>query len=121
MEPCGAGLTRIGPTLIDRLLVLENQAAHLSVLADVANARRTAAKSPIRSLSEAQRTCRELVGRIDPMLLTHFRHRCLGGFAMHAAELVPLKCSVDLQSEGFDDRRPQRNIGCKRLSECFRS
>ena len=43
MEPCGAGLTRIGPTLIDRLLVLENQAAHLSVLADVANARRTAA------------------------------------------------------------------------------
>ena len=26
--------------------------------------------APIRELSEAQRTCRELIGRIDPMLLT---------------------------------------------------
>ena len=27
-------------------------------------------ESPIRELSEAQRTCRELVGRVDPTLLT---------------------------------------------------
>src|SRR5258706_10855956 len=30
--------------------------------------------SPIRSLSEAQRTCRERVGRGDPALLTHLGH-----------------------------------------------
>jgi hypothetical protein len=30
--------------------------------------------APIRELSEAQRTCRERVGHIDPMLLTHLRH-----------------------------------------------
>jgi hypothetical protein len=28
-------------------------------------------ESPIRSLSEAQRTCREIVGCVDPTLLTH--------------------------------------------------
>jgi hypothetical protein len=27
-------------------------------------------RAPIQSLSEAQRTCREVVGRVDPMLLT---------------------------------------------------
>src|SRR5258707_13704731 len=32
----------------------------------------------------------------------------------------PARGSVDLQSEGFDDRRPKRNIGCKRLPEFFR-
>src|SRR6202045_2279284 len=34
-------------------------------------------RSPIRSLSEAQRTCRELVGRVDPTLLTRRGHRCI--------------------------------------------
>ena len=47
-------LTRIGPTLVDRLL--ENQAAHLSVMADVANAyahvAREKADAAQRSLSE---------------------------------------------------------------------
>jgi hypothetical protein len=33
--------------------------------------RRIAATQQIRELSEAQRTCRELVGRVDPTLLTH--------------------------------------------------
>jgi hypothetical protein len=30
-------------------------------------------ESPIRSLSGAQQTCRELVGRVDPTLLTQLR------------------------------------------------
>ena len=30
-------LTRLAPTIIDRLLVLETKAAHLSVMADIAN------------------------------------------------------------------------------------
>jgi hypothetical protein len=44
-------------------------------------------ESPIRSLSDAQRTCRELVGRVDPTLLTRLGH-C--GLYLDATRSMPL-------------------------------
>jgi hypothetical protein len=52
---------------------------HISTLHSSSNR----CNAPIRELSGAQRTCRELVGRVDPTLLTH-----LGSRVCIAAESV---------------------------------
>src|ERR1700730_7476750 len=52
--------------------------------------------APIRSLSEAQRTCREVVGRVDPTLLA----RSAASNRAEQCPLCPDNSDFDLLSDG---------------------
>ena len=63
---------------------------------------------PIRSLSEAQRTCREVVGRVDPTLLTH-----LGSGVCIAAVEMMLICMGRGEQSSFLPRPSQSRIATR--------
>ena len=71
--------------------------------------------SAIRSLSEGKQTSGGLSNSVEnDRAVIGLRNSLKGIYGMC------LTLSVDLQLERFDDRRPQSNIGRKRLPEFFR-
>src|ERR1700730_4333180 len=65
-------------------------------------------RAPIRSLSEAQRTCREIVGRVDPTLLSRSGPRCGCQIALQQTTERLLDYLVGTAKQWERDREAER-------------